>query len=227
MEDDELAWGERVRQQARDLESERLRRSAAEDDWDFDAWLGRTDKHIGNLLSRLGRPGPPSGDSHVDGDRLRGRKYYIDVATGHLGGLQLCWVCCAMPVHVDPEVPTLRACRRCLLEDTGWATRIGLTMLLPLMDWPRQPVFFGAGRRPGSEWDGLLLDAWTGVSVLDRWRRSTVQMCAAWMDDPHGIDLDLVTWQRNLGTGPNRSRACWRAFVEGYHAGLYAQLRTA
>lgn len=164
------------------------------------------------------------GEPHTSGDRLFGRKYYVDVQTGHLGGLDLCWVCYSVPVLAVDGLPDFRACANCLRYDGLWARRIGLEMLLPLMDWPSQPVAWECDLPAALR--SRLIDVWSGVSVLDRWRMSSVRLAAMWMDDPEGIGLDLVSWQGDLGIGRNRSRACFTAFVDGYYPGLLALIRS-
>ncbi len=156
---------------------------------------------------------------------MRQDTYAIDTSTGHLVGRHLCWVCFAMPVHVAATMPRVRACRFCLMHDRWWAGGIGLRMLLPLMDWPSQPVI-GGWPRDRSPWlRAVLVDVWSQVSVLDRWRRDSVAMAATLMQAPGSRPLDLVTWQENLTVGPRRSRACWSAFTDGYYPGLTAHLR--
>ena len=156
---------------------------------------------------------------------MRDDTYVVDTSTGHLGGRHLCWVCFAMPVHEASTMPRLRACRFCLMHDRWWAGGIGLRMLLPLMDWPSQPAVEG-WRHDRPPWvRDALVDVWSQLSVLDRWRRESVEMAAALMGPAVSGPLDLLTWQENLSVGPSRSRACWLAFTDGYYPGLTAHLR--
>ena len=190
---------------------------------DFDAWAERVPEHVDAIRQRL------STDQWQAAQRAsleRRRPFLVDPATGHTERTQLCWVCGTVPVHCGPRVPTFRACRFCLLHDRRQAARLGLVMLLPLMDWPSQPVL------PGCEFPAdplvreALADAWSAVSVLDAWRVSFAQLAMNWMDVDPEVGVDLYDWQQRLTVGPNRSNAYWGAYVDGYLPNLRWALAT-
>jgi len=180
---------------------------------EFDAWAEHVPEHVDAIRHRL------SADQRQAARRAsleRRRPFLVDPATGHTERTQLCWVCGTVPVHSGPRMPTFRACRFCLVHDRKQAARLGLVMLLPLMDWPSQPVLPGCEFPAGPAVREALADAWSGVSRLDAWRVSMAQLAMAWMDVDPELGVDLHQWQQDLTVGPNRSKACWSAYVNGY-----------
>ena len=180
---------------------------------DFDAWAERVPEHLDAIRQRLGDDQQAAARR---ASRQRRRPFLVDEATGHTERTQLCWVCAAVPVHRGPRVPTFRGCRFCVVHDRRQAERLGLLMLLPLMDWPSQPVLPGHAFPKDPDVREALADAWSAVSVLDAWRVSVAQLAMAWMDVDPELGVDLFDWQQHLTVGPGRSQACWGAYVDGY-----------
>ena len=195
------------------------------DGLDFDSWLGRIPDHVDELRERLS-------EQAREAARLasieRRRPLLVDPSTGHTPSTQLCWVCGAMPVHSGPRVPTFRACRFCVAYDRQRASRLGLLMLLPLMDWPSQPVL------PGREFPSdpavreALADVWSGVSTLDGWRVSLAQFVFSMLTPSEvAVGVDLFDWQQRVTVGPWKAQASWRAYVDGYFPALSVALATS
>lgn len=196
---------------------------------DYDDWVADPDNlghHIAGILRILTadldsapRSAEPSAASRAASLRLRA-PFLIDPATGHTPRTQLCWVCGTVPVYTGAHLPRLRACRFCLAFDRSRAARLGLGMLLPLFDWPSQPVLNGASFPSSPAVVAALADVWSGVSVLDEWRVSLAQVALSWMNVDPQIGVDLHDWQQQLTVGPSRSQACWRSYVDGHFPAL-------
>ncbi len=138
---------------------------------DYDDWVadpGNLAMHAGGVLA--GRSGVSAEEARQASERRRW-PYLVNLATGHLEGYDLCWLCAAAILHHGPGLPRLMGCR-CPSVDRGHAARLGLRHLLPMFEWPASPVIEAA-------WAGALDErareaigrAWSEVSVLDRWRR--------------------------------------------------------
>lgn len=192
---------------------------------DYDDWVSSPDnlaKHVAGILENLTAATEESArQASID----RRWPSLVNPETGHLNGRDLCWICSSALVHSGPLLPKFRACRWCLAEDRRQASRLGLLHLLPVFDWPAPPI------RDRARADRLDLavreattDAWSGVSTLEQWRRDSVAMAYAWMNVAKRGVVDLLEWQSSLGVGSARSKACWAAFVGGYHPDLHRAL---
>ena len=183
----------------------------AVDHWDWDTWLSKTPDHIEGITDRLFAGHRAAREER---ERLQRRAWQIDPTTGHTRAYQLCWVCAAGPAHTGRLLPRFRACIHCLRHDRRQAERLGLKMLLPLMDWPAQPVLPGQTGPADAQTRVELVTLWSSVSELDEWRRSAVRLACAWFSSNELAEVGIGAWQDRLGFGPARSRACWRAYVE-------------
>lgn len=193
---------------------------------DYDAWAtdpGNLAFHLERILESLAST---NREQAQQASVRRRWPYLVNPQTGHLNGLDLCWICASAPVHTGRLLPRFRACRWCLAQDGAQAATLGLRHLLPVFDWPVPPVR-GPQRAEALSADAkdATTAAWCAVSVLDRWRRDSVHLAYGWMDVPAGEVVDLLDWQRRLSVGPNRSRACWDAYVDGYQPALRRALR--
>lgn len=184
---------------------------------EFDEWVQRIPEHVDELTDRLTaeRRAAQGRES-----RERRRPFLIDPATGHTQRTQLCWICGSMPVHAGKNLPKFRACRFCLVHDRQQASRLNLLMLVPLMDWPSQPVLPGRKFPTNRRLVNGLADLWCSVSVLDAWRVSSAQLALAYMGFDPEVGMDLYQWQQQLTVGPHRSQACWRAYLGGHFGEL-------
>lgn len=143
--------------------------SQPNEEFDWDAWLAQIPQHVEAITQRITSNQTEAARAAA---KERRRKWLINPATGHTYGLELCWVCGAVPVHQSPTTPHFRACRFCIRFDRKQAAFLGLKMLLPLMNWPSQPEL-SDGDVPRDAWSQAVLeDIWCGVEVLDEWRRS-------------------------------------------------------
>ncbi len=188
---------------------------------DYDDWVddpGNLASHVGGILARLS--GVSAQEARQASERRRW-PYLVNMATGHLEGHDLCWVCAVAIVHHGPRLPRLRGCRSCLAVDRGYAARLGLRHLLPMFEWPAPPVIDAAlaGAMDVRAREAISR-AWSEVSVLDRWRRDRVLLARAWMEVPDGWRVDLYDWQVNAATLPGRWPAGWEAYVEAHQPGL-------
>ena len=94
-----------------------------------------------------------------DSSRESGSRWLAISLSGYLQAHDLCWLCVVSVVHSCPGLPRLRACRRCLGMDRGYAAQLGLRHLLPVFDWPSPPVI--DAKRAGA------LDGWS--REVGRW----------------------------------------------------------
>ena len=185
---------------------------------DYDAWVeDNIPNHVDSILASLGRfrrAAPPPRPTLL-----------VDPRTGHLNRGPLCWVCFAADPLRDRRLPRFRACRNCMLVDRQSAASLGLVMLLPLMDYPSHPRLRDA-TPPDGDVGGALTDVWRDVAGLQRWRIEGVQLGCAFFDAPadieHGVGIGFAEWQERLEPGQARSRACWNAYVAGYHPRVMA-----
>ena len=143
----------------------------------------------------------------------------IDPVLGDVEGGGLCWVCFARGTHVGHRTPRFRACYHCLAYDRWQAGKLGLKMLLPLMDWHAQPVLPGANVPGDPVFRGWLADAWSRLSTLEQWRIDGVRSGIALLGLGDRITADA--WVHAMRGGPARSRACWDAYLAGYHQRLH------
>lgn len=143
----------------------------------------------------------------------------IDPADGDVQGGGLCWVCFAYRTYIGKRTPRFRACYHCLSYDRWQAGKLGLKMLLPLMDWHAQPALPEATVPSDPVFRGWLADAWSQVSTLERWRIDGVRMGIALLG--RDAQLTFADWVRAMHAGPSRSRACWDAYLGGYHPRLH------
>ena len=185
--------------------------------WDFDSWAANhVPQHVDAITGMLGaRRAPP---------------LVVDPLTGHLNRGSLCWVCFAREPLRDRRLPRFLACRTCLIHDRQRASALGLTMLLPLMEYPSQPILPGATPPRDAHLREVLADVWSQASVLNRWRIEGVRLGYALFNvDANigaGVGIGYAEWQEHLSPGRERSQACWSAFVQGYHPDLMARLRS-
>lgn len=184
---------------------------------DYEAWVQNPENLANHLEGILHRLKDENGE-HADTESIRRRwPYLVDRESGHLKGYQLCWICVAAPVHTGQFIPAMRACRWCLAEDRHQASRLGLVHLLPVFNWPYPPVRDAAlNARSNRRARAAVAHTWSAVSLLDQWRRDSVQLAYSWMAIGSGQVIDLYDWQLRLTVGANRSRACWAAYVTGY-----------
>lgn len=187
--------------------------TAVENHFDWDAWLARTPDHVEGIHDRLFARHRAAQEQRAREER---RAWQIDPHTGHTRSYQLCWVCAAGPAHTGRLLPRFRACIHCLRHDRSQAQRLGLKMLLPLMDWPAQPVLPGRSVPADPQVRESLGRLWSEVGALDTWRRSAVTLAFAWFGADESTDVGIDAWRERLGFGPGRSRACWRAYVESH-----------
>jgi hypothetical protein len=195
---------------------------------DYDNWASdprNTADHIEAILRGIARQ---LREEALAASIERRRPYLVNRETGHLEGKRLCWVCASALVHEGPNQPVFRACRWCLAHDRGRARVLGLLHTLPLFDWPFPPVRddAAAGRLDAGT-RAAVGEAWSAVSVLDRWRRESVTLSYSFMQAGGLEGIDLREWQQRLGVGESRSRACWDAYVEGYFPRLARAVRGA
>lgn len=188
---------------------------------DYDDWAASSDnlaQHIAGILHGLTAG---TKESARQASVNRRWPYLVNPETGHLNGLDLCWICSSALTHSGPMLPKFRACRWCLREDRRQAARLGLLHLLPVFDWPAPPVrdHARADRLEPTARDAIA-DAWSQISRLDQWRRDSVSLAYSWMDVVSGGVVDLFDWQSRLGFGQNRSISCWAAYVDGYQPNL-------
>lgn len=193
---------------------------------DYDDWVTDPDnlvQHIANIARSLSLASAE--EARLASIRRRW-PYLVNPQTGHLNERHLCWICASALVHTDHHLPRMRACRWCLVHDRRNAARFGLKHLLPVFDWPTPPIvdapLFGHLDTVIRE---AATSAWSAVSLLDQWRRDCVQLAYGYMDVQNDDVVDLFDWQARLTIGPNRSRACWDAYVGGYHPALRSALR--
>lgn len=191
---------------------------ADESRWDFDLWAeNHVPEHV-DAITRLlsARRAPP---------------LEVDPLTGHLNPGGLCWVCFARQPLRDRRIPRFRACRTCLIHDRQRASALGMTMLLPLMQYPSQPILPGATPPRDAHLRAVLADVWSQLSILDRWRIEGVRLGYALFNVEAnigaGVGIEYAEWQERLSPGRERSRACWAAFVQGYPPDLMARLHSA
>ena len=183
------------------------------DPWDWDAWLTDTHQHVMTLRERLQQDAIRAAGTDVKAYRSPG---LIDPATGHTVGGRLCSVCFSTQPHSGHLLPTFRACWWCLHYDKKQAAKLGLKMLLPLMDWHCQPVLPGHRFPTSPETRRILQTAWSTASLLEEWRQENVMREYALMIEPGQPPIHLYDWLQRFGYGPHRSQQTWWHFVEVY-----------
>jgi|AACY02.2.fsa_nt_gi hypothetical protein len=183
---------------------------------DFDTWA-TTDiaGHIDRLLDRLPPQPPPEGPA-------RRRPPHVSAELGDTDRGDLCWVCYSGPIRTGPTLPRLRACTHCLAYDRHQARLLGFRMLMPLMDWHTQPV--EPGRTPPTDptFRGWLADLWCEVERLQEWRIDGVRAGFTILDLPRDGWVHTWDWMHTMRWGPERSRACWEAYLSGLHPRLFS-----
>lgn len=185
-----------------------------EDPWDWDAWVSRIPEHVDGIARRLAnRP------EAVAWRAAQAAKVTVDADVGDMPE-GLCWVCAAGSViKATRDSPTFRACGWCLHYDRQQAGRLGLVMLLPLMQYPTQPVRRGRSWPTDPEVLVALADAWSQQSVLDAWRASVVRAVFARVPIP-GSRILYRDWQGLLPVSGPRSRLAWWAYVDRHQPRL-------
>ena len=148
--------------------------------------------------------------------------WLLDPAAGDFGSRNACWVCYSALTYANSRLPRFRACFYCLTYDRHQASKLGLRMLLPLMDWHAQPVLSGGKAPADPTFRGWLADVWSQVSALKQWRIDGVRSGIALLG--LGDQPTVEDWVAAMRPGPHRSRACWEAFMAGYHPRLYGVL---
>ena len=143
---------------------------------DYDNWAcdpGNVPGHVAGIRGRLS--GLTQEEARSASERRRW-PYLVNLETGHLQAHDLCWLCVVSIVHSGPGLPRLRACRRCLGMDRGYAAQLGLRHLLPVFDWPSPPVIDAKRAGALDGWSREVIGrAWSAVEIMDRWRRRQAQ----------------------------------------------------
>lgn len=137
----------------------------------------------------------------------------------------LCWVCAAERVELATRTtPTFRTCLPCRTYDLLQGHRLGLTMVLPLMEYATQPLLPGASSP--SDWATLVAlgKAWSQVSVLDAWRASVVRAVLARQAWPEATPITVDEFRSFMPRAPYRSRIAWWAYVDRHQPELAAVL---
>ena len=183
------------------------------DSWDWDAWLDRTDEHVLSLLHRLSE----NREARAPARESPGQ---IDPETGHLKGGELCWVCYSTTTYRARLMPSFRACWWCLGYDKRQASKLGLKMLLPLMEWHSQPILPGHRYPADPSVVRVLEGVWGSSQILDEWRHEHVRREFALLADRHTGSVHLADWYEFLGYGWHRSQERWTHFVDLYFPAL-------
>ena len=145
--------------------------------------------------------------------------WLVDRVAGDFGNGRACWVCYSAFTYANRRMPRLRACFYCLAYDRNQASKLGLRMLLPLMDWHAQPVLSGARVPDNPVFRSWLADVWSQVSVLERWRIDGIRAGIALLN--LGEQPTVQDWIAAMRPGNHRSQTCWDAFMAGYHPRLH------
>ena len=195
---------------------------------DYDNWAGdpgNVPGHVAGIRARLS--GLTQEEARSASERRRW-PYLVNLETGHLQAHDLCWLCVVCIVHSGPGLPRLRACRRCLGMDRGYAAQLGLRHLLPVFDWPSPPVIDAKRASALDGWSREVIGrAWSAVGVMDTWRRERVQLARGWMDVPDGLAVDLYEWQRAAAAaGPGRWATGWAAYIDEHQPDLLRVLQS-
>jgi hypothetical protein len=183
------------------------------DPWDWDEWLQETDQHVSTLKQRL----TANAILETGGDLEKmGSPGLINPETGHTVGGRLCSVCFSTFPHTGRMLPTFRSCWWCLAYDKAQAQKLGLKMLLPLMDWHCQPILPGQRFPTHAGTVELLKAIWSSSALLEDWRYENVKREYALMAEPGNPPIHLYDWMQRFGYGLPRSRKTWWAFADLY-----------
>ena len=179
---------------------------------DYDLWSStEVVQHVENLFDRLRQEAQSSPDIR------KPRWPWVDPKRGDAVGARLCWVCYEKPTYTGRMLPRFRACFACLCHDRSMAGQLDLKMLLPLMDYPSQPILPGWDPPSDPTSRGWLADVWSQVSLLQRWRIEGIRVSFAVMGVDTSESISVWDWSQRIGGGRARSRACWNAFVSARH----------
>jgi hypothetical protein len=192
------------------------------DTWDWDAWLADSNQHVTTLIERLHRDAIRAAGNDLKAFRSPG---LIDQETGHTVGGKLCSVCYSTWPYRGRLLPAFRSCWYCLQYDKYQARKLGLKMLLPLMDWHCQPILPGHNFPSDPETVRILRVAWASAPVLEDWRQENVMREYALMMEPGMMPIHLRDWMNKFGYGWHRSRHTWWHFVSMYLPELADLLR--
>lgn len=147
------------------------------------------------------------------------RPWLVDSLAGDFEGGRACWVCYSALMYSNRRAPKFRACYHCLTHDRNQASKLGLKMLLPLMNWHSQPVLSGSKAPDDPVFRGWLVELWSQVSLLESWRIDGIRAGIALLG--LGDQPTIESWVAAMRPGPHRSSACWEAFMAGYHPRLH------
>lgn len=197
----------------------------ADYEWDWDAWVAsRTNEHVEGILGRI-LDSPEAVAWRAAREAAARARVTIDPETGTMPA-GLCWVCAASEVQqATKTTPTFRACSSCLLFDRAMASRLGLVMLLPLMDFAGQPVQAGQTRPTDRATVTALVKAWSEVSVLDAWRASVVRAVLAVQAWPAQEPITVGQLECFMPESRLRSHSAWWAYVDRHQPDLATVLR--
>lgn len=205
--------------------------STHEDAWDYDTWVAsRIPEHVDAIMDRIHNSPEAVAWRAVRAARIQAAEararaqVTINQDTGTMPA-GLCWVCASEMVEpATRTTPTFRACTCCRVYDLKQGRRLGLKMVLPLMEYPTQPLLPGASFPSDRATLVALGKAWSQVSVLDAWRASIVRAVLARQAWPEGTPIALHQFQSFMPKAPMRSRMAWWAHVDRHQPELAAVL---
>ena len=200
-------------------------------EWDWDIWVESfLDFHVDSIAERLhNRPEAVAWRE----ERARAAQAAAAAARAQITIDQeygvmpagLCWVCAAERVETATRTsPTFRACRWCRIYDMQQGHRLGLRKVLPLMEYPLQPVLRGRSFPRDPSVVAALGTVWSQVSVLDSWRASVVRAVLAMQAWPEDVPITLPEFQAFLPSSARGSRMAWWAYVDRRQPALAAVL---
>lgn len=203
------------------------------DPWDWDAWVAsRTAEHVEGIAERI-RNSPEAvawRAARVARLRAEAKRSRARITIDHETGTMprgLCWVCAGERVELATRTsPTFRACRSCRIYDLKQGQRLGLKMVLPLVEYPTPMVAPGGSFPTDPATVAAVRQVWSQVSVLDAWRSSVVRAVLARQAWPEGERITVDEFAAFLPPLPYRSRMAWWAYVDR-HQPLLAEVLDA
>ena len=197
------------------------------DVWDYEQWVTtRVDEHVDGIIEMLrNRPEAVAyrkarAQAQAAAASAAQARVTIDPQTGDMPA-GLCWVCAGAQVQQATRcTPTFRACAACRVYDRHQARVLGLVMVLPLMDYPTQPVLPGHEFLTSPATEAALGRAWSQVSVLAGWRASIVRAVLARQAWPQGTPITMAEFERFLPAPLLRSRLAWWAYLDRHQPAL-------